>query len=44
MRKTQILIPRVDPKCNWALNHMELFPVEVNSAPLEILLRVPGME
>lgn len=33
----------VDPKCNWALNHMELFPVEVNSAPLEMLLRVPGI-
>lgn len=33
----------VDPKCNWALNHMEQFPVEVNSAPLEILLRVPGI-
>ena len=35
--------PLVDPKCNWALNHMELFPVEVNKAPLEMLLRVPGI-
>ena len=33
----------VDPKCNWALNHMELYPVEVNRAPLEMLLRVPGI-
>lgn len=32
----------VDPKCNWALNHLELFPVEVNTAPREMLLRVPG--
>ncbi|MCD8294878.1 MAG: putative DNA modification/repair radical SAM protein [Clostridia bacterium] len=32
-----------DPKCAWALRHMELFPVEVNRAPLEMLLRVPGI-
>jgi putative DNA modification/repair radical SAM protein len=35
--------PYVDPKCNWALNHMECFPVDVNLAPLEMLLRVPGI-
>lgn len=35
--------PYVDPKCNWALNHMALFPVEVNRAPRELLLRVPGI-
>ena len=35
--------PLLDPKCNWALNHMEHFPVEVNRAPYEILLRVPGI-
>ncbi len=33
----------IDPKCNWALNHMELFPLEVNKAPYEMLLRVPGV-
>lgn len=32
-----------DPKCAWALRHMELFPVEINRAPLEMLLRVPGI-
>jgi predicted DNA-binding helix-hairpin-helix protein len=32
-----------DPKCAWALKNMHLFPVEVNHAPLEILLRVPGI-
>jgi len=32
----------IDPKCNWALNHYDQFPVEVNSAPYETLLRVPG--
>ena len=35
--------PRVDPKCSWALGHMELFPVEVNRADYETLLRVPGI-
>ena len=35
--------PLIDPKCNWALNHMEQFPVEVNTAPYELLLRVPGI-
>ena len=37
------LSPDYDPKCAWALAHMELFPVEVNRAPLEMLLRVPGI-
>ncbi len=32
-----------DPKCAWALKNMHLFPVEVNHAPLELLLRVPGI-
>jgi len=34
---------QLDPKCNWALNHLEQFPVEVNKAPYEMLLRVPGI-
>lgn len=33
----------LDPKCNWALKHLEVFPVEINRAPYEILLRVPGI-
>ena len=35
--------PLVDPKCSWALGHMEFFPVEVNRADYEALLRVPGI-
>ena len=31
----------LDPKCNWALNHLEYFPVEVNRASYDVLLRVP---
>ena len=35
--------PRLDPKCCWALRHPEFFPVEVNRADYECLLRVPGI-
>ena len=35
--------PRLDPKCCWALRHPEFFPVEVNHADYEALLRVPGI-
>lgn len=33
----------IDPKANWAINHLDRFPVEVNTAPYEELLRVPGI-
>lgn len=33
----------LDPKSFWALKHPELFPVEVNTVPLEMLVRVPGI-
>lgn len=32
-----------DPKCNWALKHLEQFPVEINRAEYRVLLRVPGL-
>lgn len=32
-----------DPKCNWALKHLEQFPVEINRADYRMLLRVPGI-
>lgn len=34
---------QVDPKCNWALYHLEQFPVEVETADYHTLLRVPGI-
>ena len=37
------LDPLLDPKCNWALHHLDRFPVEVNRADREMLLRVPGI-
>jgi len=33
----------LDPKCDWALRHLELFPVEINRADYATLLRVPGI-
>lgn len=33
----------LDPKCCWALKHLEVFPVEVNRADYRMLLRVPGI-
>ena len=37
------LDPLLDPKCNWALANLDFFPVEVNVADLDTLLRVPGI-
>ena len=37
------LNPMIDPKCNWAVNHPDFFPVEINTASYEMLLRVPGI-
>lgn len=34
---------RIDPKCYWAINHLEDFPVEINTASVDTLLRVPGI-
>lgn len=33
----------LDPKCCWALKHLEVFPVEINRADKRMLLRVPGI-
>lgn len=41
--KNQNFNPLLDPKCNWAVQHIDMFPVEVNSASYETLLRVPGI-
>ena len=32
-----------DPKTTWAKRHLEFFPIDVNAAPREALLRVPGI-
>lgn len=34
---------QLDPKCDWALRHLDLFPVEVQSAPYDMILRIPGI-
>jgi len=34
---------RFDPKTTWALAHLDEFPIEINTAPYEMLLRIPGL-
>lgn len=34
---------QLDPKCDWAIRHLEHFPVEIMTASYEVLLRVPGI-
>jgi len=33
----------LDPKADWALRHLELFPIEINRADYTMLLRIPGI-
>ncbi len=33
----------LDPKCEWALRHLEYFPMEINCVPYDMLLRIPGI-
>lgn len=33
----------LDPKCDWALRHLELFPMEINRVDYTMLLRIPGI-
>lgn len=35
--------PYLDPKCNWAIHNLQLFPVDINRCSYEMLLRVPGV-
>lgn len=42
-QQNQNFNPYLDPKCHWALNNMDFFPVDVNRAPYQNLLRVPGI-
>jgi putative DNA modification/repair radical SAM protein len=43
VREDENLSLNVDPKCHWALRHLEYFPVEINKADYKTLLRVPGI-
>ncbi len=41
--KSPFLERDIDPKAAWALMHLDLYPVEVNTADLDTLIRVPGI-
>ncbi len=34
---------KIDPKLGYALRHLDLFPVDINTAPYELILRIPGI-
>ena len=37
------LDPDIDPKLSWALRNLHFFPVDINTAAMEMLARVPGL-
>lgn len=41
--KKPFLEENVDPKLSWALNNLDFFPVDIAKAPIDSLLRVPGI-
>ncbi|SHH51575.1 putative DNA modification/repair radical SAM protein [Thermosipho atlanticus] len=41
--KSERLDLKIDPKTKWAINHPEFFPIEINSASYDELIRVPGI-
>lgn len=41
--KNPSLNPYLDPKCNWAINNLQYFPVDINTCTRAQLLRVPGI-
>ncbi len=43
LNENENLPTEYDPKCAWALKNMQFFPVEINTAPPEVLVRVPGI-
>ena len=42
-KETPNFNPFLDPKCNWAINNMQLFPMDINKVSLPELLRIPGI-
>lgn len=43
VEENQNLDIQFDPKTHWALRHLEHFPIEINRASLEMLIRIPGI-
>lgn len=41
--KSPNLALNLDPKADWALRNLHLFPIDINTAPFEMIIRVPGI-
>ena len=33
----------IDPKLSWAIRNMQVFPIDINKADIQLILRVPGI-
>lgn len=33
----------IDPKLSWALRNLQIFPVDINKADLQVIMRIPGI-
>ena len=33
----------IDPKLDWALRNLDLFPIDINKADLRLIMRIPGI-
>ncbi len=42
-KQNPLLDTDIDPKLSWALRNLHLFPIDINRAPYEIIVRVPGI-
>jgi len=42
-RENPLLDTDIDPKLSWALRNLQLFPVDINKAGYEIIIRIPGI-
>lgn len=42
-KENPLLDMDIDPKLGWALRNMQLFPLDVNTADYQLLMRVPGI-
>lgn len=38
-----LLDMQIDPKLNWALRNLDLFPLDINKADMHLLIRIPGI-
>ncbi|MBN1840028.1 MAG: putative DNA modification/repair radical SAM protein [Campylobacterales bacterium] len=43
LNENENLDMQFDPKTFWALRHLDFFPIDINTAPKEVMIRIPGL-